>query len=363
MPQFFIDSTGALSNMRRTPQGGFLVDATLAKVGVMSYAKGSELIRRFNPAETLAAHAADAAVAPVTFKHPPKFVDVHSYQKLACGHVVGTPTFADGHIRATLAIQDAGLIRAIEMGEAREVSMGYTAHHDMTPGVTESGEHYDERRIKIEWNHIAVVPAGRAGKSVRLMLDSDEIPEMETDMKLKINGVEVDVSAAQDAVDSYVAGLLAQAADLTKQADELNVKLKAAEAQLATAQSDEAFDAAFKVREEKRAAEKAKSEKRERVAKGYPAISLDNQSDAFIDGLDAALSARVAAAVIKDPDGLSSVQTDESGSKPANLIKAEDKREPKVRILSARQKMLADNAKVAKLPVGGKQVSEDSVTE
>ncbi len=356
MSQFFIDSTGALSNMRRTPQGGFLVDATLAKVGVMTYAKGSDLIRRFNPAETLAACAADAAVAPITYKHPKKFVDVHSYQKLACGHVVGTPSFEDGHIKATLAIQDAALIRAIELGEAREVSMGYTAHHDTTPGVTDDGEHYDERRIKIEWNHIAVVPAGRAGKTVRLMLDSDEIPEMENDMKLKINGVEVDVSAAQDAVDSYVASLVAQAADLQKQVDELSATKAKRKGELKVAQSDEAVDAAFKVREDKRAAEKAKAEKRERVAKGYPAIDLTDKSDAFIDGLDVALAARAS----KDPENLSAIQTDAAGKKPANLVT--DKREPKVRV-SARQRMLAENGKIAKAPVGGKQVSEDSAAE
>ncbi len=154
-------------------------------------------------------------------------------------------------------------------------------------------------------------------------------------------------------------GLIAQAADLTKQVDELKASKTELEGKLATAQSDEAMDAAFKVREDKKAAETAKLAKRERVAKGYPTIELKDASEAFIDGLDAALAART----VKDPENLSSVQTDETGAKPANLVRQADKREPKTRVMSARQKMIAENNKTAKLPVGGKQVSEDSVTE
>ena len=35
MTQYFIDRAGTLSNVRRTAIGGLLVDATLAKAGVM----------------------------------------------------------------------------------------------------------------------------------------------------------------------------------------------------------------------------------------------------------------------------------------------------------------------------------------
>lgn len=358
--QHFIDASGTLSNLRRTPQGGFLVDATLARVGVMDYWTDPRtnpdkiVIRRYNSPDVLLASASAAAIAPVTYLHPKKFVDVHNYQKLAAGHVVGVPTFVDGHIKAVLAIQDAALIRAIEMGEAREVSMGYTASHDGTPGVSPSGEAYDEARTEIEWNHIAVVPAGRAGKTVRLMLDSDEIPEQDdAPMKLKINGVEVDVSAAQDAIDSYVAGLMAKTADLTTEVATLKASVKTAQDSLAVAQSDTALDAAFKVREDKKVAEKTKADKRERVAKGYPTIDLKDASDAFIDGLDAGLAARA----VKDPEGLTNIQSDEVGGKPP--ARAEDKREPKVK-LSSRDKMRAHNAGLAKASIGPQNVAEDS---
>lgn len=336
MAQHFIDSTGALSNMRRTPQGGFLVDATLARVGVMGYSAGTDVLRRYNPASVLAAHAAEAAVAPVTFKHPKKFVDIHNFKDLVKGHVVGTPVFEDGHIKATLAIQDAELIRAIEMGAAREVSMGYTAHHDGKPGVTESGESYDEARVKIEWNHIAVVPAGRAGKTVRLMLDGEDIPDQESDeIMLKINGVVVSGESVQASFDAYDADLQAQIADLTKQVDELKADKTKLESELKVAQSDAALDERI---EKKLAAQKAADEakaKIERVKAKYPTINLDGKSQDFIDGLDA----RIEAEVQKDAEGLNKIESKDKGGKPVE--DAADKK-PKVKKLTARERMIAE---------------------
>jgi hypothetical protein len=273
----------------------------------------------------------------VTFKHPKKFVDIHNFKDLTKGHVVGTPTFENGHIKATLAIQDAELIRAIEMGVAREVSMGYTAHHDGKPGVTEDGESYDESRVKIEWNHIAVVPAGRAGKTVRLMLDSDEIPDQEQQedevMEIVINGVKVEGASVQASFDSYDAGLQAQIVELKDAADKLRAELKQAQDALALAQSDEALD---KRLEAKLAAQKAADEAAAKVARvkaKYPTISLEGRSQDFIDGLDARIEAETA----RDAEGLNKIESNDAGAKPV-----EDKKPAKVKKLSARERMIAE---------------------
>ncbi|MEY4507938.1 MAG: Rhizobium phage RHEph06 [Pseudomonadota bacterium] len=301
----FIDRrAGKLSNVRRTPQGGFLVDATLAKVGVMEYWTNPNstpqptklVVRRYNPATTLQDACQGVAVAPVTMGHPKEFVDTGNYQKLAAGHVVGMPTFADGHIKATLAIQDAALIRAIELGECREVSMGYYAEHDNTPGVAENGEAYDESRVKIEWNHIAVVPAGRAGKTVRLMLDSAEIPQEPEETMLRIGDKEVAADEAQGALDAFSGLMQGQVANLTTERDAARGELAGLQAQvaelttkLAAAESDSALDARLEARlaAEKDAAEKAT--RRASVAKHFPSISLDGQSEDFVNGLFAAI--------------------------------------------------------------------------
>lgn len=297
----FIDRAGALTNIRRTAVGGMLVDAKLAKVGVMEYASGQKVVRRRNPPEALAAACADVATAPVTNRHPNRFVDTHNYKELSKGHVVGQPTFVDGHICATLAINDAQLIRDIEMGVCREVSMGYSAHHDGVPGVTEDGQAYDESRVKIEWNHIAIVPEGRAGKSVRLMLDSADIPQ--EDITMKINGIEVAMDSAQAAFDSYDAGLQAKIAELTAQLDAAKAEKAQLDAKLAVATSPETLKAAVEAELARVEAQKAADEKRSKVAAAYPSISLDGKSEDFVDALFVALAARPVVSP-SDPEGL-----------------------------------------------------------
>ncbi len=314
MTQFFIDRAGSLSNGRRTAIGGYLVDATLAKVGVMEYVTppepgnkdGFRLVRRYNPPATLQDATPAVATAPVTRLHPARFVDTKNYGALAKGHVVGTPEFVDGHIRATLAINDESLIKDIESGKMREVSMGYMAEHDERAGVTDGGESYDESRVKITWNHIAIVPAGRAGKSVRLMLDSAEIPQEDDEIMLKINGIEVKAEGAQVAFDTYDAGLQAQLVELKAQVEKLQAAKDAAEAELAAKTSTDALDAAVKVELAKREAKAQADARRADVAKAFPSIDLADKSEAYIDGLFAALAARPAKDS-KDVEGLSRV--------------------------------------------------------
>lgn len=352
--QYFVDRVGALSNVRRTAVGGMLVDATLAKVGVMDYLSTEShrpgekpkkpLVRRYNPPEALASAVADVATAPVTYGHPARFVDVHSYQSLSKGHVVGTPVFENGHIKATLAINDAALIRAIELGECREVSMGYQAYHDETPGTTPEGEQYDESRTKIEWNHIAIVPAGRAGKTVRLMLDSADIPREESQMALKINGIEVAADAAQAAFDTFEAGLQVKLADLQKQLDTAVAAKTAAEAALAEKTSDAALDALVTTREAKKAADAAKVEKLAKVKLAYPAVNLDGRSDEFVDGLFAGLAAKPASDA--DPEGLNALGRPSVVTKDAN---AKQKPESSA---AAHARMRAEDRAASMKPVG-----------
>lgn len=293
----FIDATGSLSNARRTPQGGFVVDATLARTGILEYmGPGGSVFRRYNPPAVLQAAMDSLPMAPVTYKHPAKFVDVHNYQKLAAGHIIGAPEFDGVHLKATLAIQDAALIRAIELGEAREVSMGYTAEHSDEAGVTPEGETYDQARTSITWNHLAIVPAGRAGRSVRLMLDGEDIPELETRM-LKINGQEIEFEGAQAAFDSYDASLQASAATLQAQLDEATNELNKLRAELVEKTSESALDALFAAREARREAERLELVKRERIAKHFPGIQLDGRSQDFVDGLAAALPVETATVV------------------------------------------------------------------
>jgi len=296
--RYCVDASGSLSNVRRTAVGGLLVDATLARVGVLEYVDADgALIRRYNPASVLQASLDQLTTVPVTNRHPQKFVDVDNYKKVAAGHVVGVPTFKDGHIHATLAIQDAQLIQDIEMGVAREVSMGYMAGHDGRPGTTDDGQTFDESRTDLTWNHAAIVPAGRAGKTVRLMLDSAEIPSLEIDeMEIKIGDKTVPAAQAQATFDEYDAGLQGKLAQAEAARDAALAQVSALTAELAEATSDAAIDARIAARDAAKAAADAKAAKLARVAAAYPSISLDGRSEEFVDGLFASLPAETPAA-------------------------------------------------------------------
>jgi hypothetical protein len=60
-------------------------------------------------------------------------------------------------------VQDS--IRKIENGSEQELSSAYYYDADMTPGTYE-GEHYDGVMRNIRFNHVALVPKGRAGPDV-----------------------------------------------------------------------------------------------------------------------------------------------------------------------------------------------------
>jgi len=295
-----LDATGPLRNARRTATGGFLVDATLAKVGVLAYDEGGRKVRHLNTSSVLAGALQGVVTAPVTNRHPKKFVDASTYREVVAGHVVGDPQLVDGHVRATLAIQDAELIRDIEAGAAREVSMGYAVDVEEAPGTTEDGEDYDLVRTAIEWNHIAVVPRGRAGGSVRLLLDSEDIPQEEETMKVfKIDGAEVAEDKAQDAFDRALERAAGTLAARDAELESLRSVKAELEQKLADATSAAAVDAAVEAKLRQKADEEAKAAKLEKVKAAYPTLALDGKSDAYIDALFDALSAKDAASEIR----------------------------------------------------------------
>lgn len=290
---YYVDRAGRLTNKRRTATGGFLVDATLARVGVMAYPERQEV--HFNSPEVLQANLDAIPTAPVTNRHPAKMVTPVTFKSVSCGHVVGSPTFKDGMIHATLAIQDIDLIADIESGAAEEISMGYLAVSEPTEG-TYDGEAYDMARKSIEWNHIAVVPAGRAGRDVCLCLDSADIPgdsEMKT---LMINGRAVELDKAQAAVDALEMLL----EDARGEVTELQASIVTKDAEIATAKSEATIDAAVTARLAKVEAERKTAERRAAVAKRYPKMALDGKSQETIDSLFETLTAEQAAVAAEE---------------------------------------------------------------
>lgn len=160
----------------KTPQGFLKVSGNLTRTGVLSYKRADggafrelrlpEEVFRPDSLETLAG-------APVTDLHPSELVSPANVTRLQKGFVTESVKKDGRFISAPIIVQDAALIRAVEAGERRELSPGYTCRVDASPG-TWDGEKYDAVQRDITYNHLALGPRGwgRSGSDVALKMDA-----------------------------------------------------------------------------------------------------------------------------------------------------------------------------------------------
>lgn len=158
----------------RTDAGFLRADAYLTRTGVFEYRRADGTIRRELrlPEEVFASRSLDSLqAAPLTLEHPKVAVTPDNVGDLGVG-AVGTDVRQDGDfVRGTVMVMRADAIAKVDAGEMRELSCGYDCTLDETPGVYQ-GERYDAIQRGVTYNHLAIVPAGRAGPEVRLHLDA-----------------------------------------------------------------------------------------------------------------------------------------------------------------------------------------------
>jgi hypothetical protein len=206
---------GTVSNIRRTPQGGLDVDARIAKAGVLRYRddKGNEWGELVPPEELFKPESlATLRNAPVTVNHPPSLVTPANYSQVARGHVSDMPREDAGrYVAAPIVVQDAAAIEAIERGDLRDISAGYTCEIDPTPGTYE-GVPYQQVQRNRRYNHAAILApgAGRAGTDVGLRMDGMAV-EVREDAKEKTtpapgDGTRADAREEPKAMKFKVAG-------------------------------------------------------------------------------------------------------------------------------------------------------------
>lgn len=187
---------GEIRGVQRTPQGGLRIDAVLTRTGVFRYSDDDGHVwREYRPPETVFSDQsiATAKGAPVTDLHPKtQAVTSDTWKTLAKGHVGDDVRQEGDFLVGSVVIQDADEVALVEGGARREISMGYTATLDPTPGVSPDGEAYDVVQRAVVNNHAALGPVGwgRAGPQVRLRMDSS---------KSAGNGVQVTRMDAADA--------------------------------------------------------------------------------------------------------------------------------------------------------------------
>lgn len=81
--------------------------------------------------------------------------------------------FKDGMVYADLMIHSSSLMDKIDITGIKELSAGYWANYDYTPGIW-NGQPYDAIQKDIIFNHVALVPEGRMGSSVSVQ---DSLPQ------------------------------------------------------------------------------------------------------------------------------------------------------------------------------------------
>lgn len=263
----------------RVDEDGFLHDSpVVGRVGIQEYRNVDGTIRRelrlpedvFN-ADSLASFVGK----PITVDHPKSGkVDAKNAHRLTVGTILAQGKQDGETVRADIVIHSPDAI-----GARRQLSLGYVANLDMTPGEHPVYGRYDAIQRDIRINHLSVVQSARAGAIARLNMDGNEevfsTQEQQTmTVKVKLdNGLEYDAAPE----------VSAELAKLRQDASDSAVKLKSATDELSKAQAkadalqSQVDGFAVKLDEAKKEGQKQAIErmKLEETAKGFKVDCAD----------------------------------------------------------------------------------------
>lgn len=340
------------SKARRTERGGFRVDGVVGKSGILRYKNpdGSERVEYRPPEEAFRADTLDSLRgAPVTLGHPPpgpsglRLLDTSTYSKYTVGHASDAQPRREGDLLVTeITVESDAAVRAVERGDARELSLGYLAQYEEAPGVAPDGTRYDGVQRAVRINHVALVSRARAGHEAVLRLDGDghQLPDdpddpddpeesqiMTVKIQERIDGAlyDVDTDAHRAAVTRAQQANEARHAELVQ----LRAERDTAVAQAKQAQERlDAHEASFEARVASRVVLVATARARgvepkpemsdaaiksAVLAKVLPALRLDGQSEEYINAsFDTAMlaPATTAADLVKPAERTDSKSSD-----------------------------------------------------
>jgi hypothetical protein len=236
---YFTDALEMTSKPVVDDNGNMLVVSRSARTGTQVYTGASvgkpemQWAVGYRPeAEVFAQDSLDSYTAiPVTIEHPEKFVDAETWKDVAVGETDGA--IKDGSfVRVPFTVRHSKAIKSIRDGKS-QISMGYSANLEWTPGVTDAGEKYDFVMRDLKMNHLAIVDAARGGDALRIGDDSSSTQKEARTMKIVYDGLTVDLS--DDAAASAFAKKLTDKADAAQAvADKATKDLADAQALAAT---------------------------------------------------------------------------------------------------------------------------------
>ncbi|RQZ18132.1 DUF2213 domain-containing protein [Burkholderia sp. Bp9031] len=223
----------ALGERRRTPEGYLVAPAVIARTGIQIYLAhelgldGDPMreVRVYRPPEEVFHPDAIASFGnqPITIDHPPDGVTADNWRELSVGQMVA-PQRVGNLLRGEARIMDADAIEQVESKVREELSGGYSAWYDWTPGVTPEGEPYEGMQRDIRGNHTALVRRGRCGPVCRVGDSQPSTPKGATAMPIQItiDGIPFSLDEAAAAA---VNNLNKRLADSTATVADLNARL------------------------------------------------------------------------------------------------------------------------------------------
>ena len=164
----------AITGTETTEEGYLKVWAKAARTGTQAYtrADGSRVLEYRPPEEVSNPDSLNTfGMKPATWGHPPSLLNTENTKQYQIGYTGSQVKYNDGFVEVAIVLTDKDSIEKVKRGDAREVSAGYRVDFDPTPGETPDGQKYIGVQRQIRVNHIAVVPKGRAGPEVRLLMD------------------------------------------------------------------------------------------------------------------------------------------------------------------------------------------------
>ena len=340
-------------------ENGFLVDTpVVARLGVqVYYTEDGRTVREFRPAEEVFKDESLASYQgkPMTLDHV--FVNSENAKEVVVGSVTGKAEPLGSSVVAPIVVYDNTAIQEAMAGNAKELSVGYSAILDETPGwgdpitgeyvLKSDGDQFDapegwqefdaiQRDIKV--NHLAMVYRGRAGIA-KLNMDGEQENPYTTDVDInkedKQEMIKIKLDGAQEfevapEVASHIEALNAKADTAIAERDALKAKVDAMpaeiEAAVAKAKADaDALAALVAVAAEAGVKADGLDAKGIKVAyvKEVSGLDVSEKSDAYIDA---------AFDIAKESDKMAEVRKATTASDKSDSAVEPKKLDPRARL-------------------------------
>lgn len=340
-------------------ENGFLVDTpVVARLGVqVYYMEDGRTVREFRPAEEVFKDESLASYQgkPMTLDHV--FVNSENAKEVVVGSVTGKAEPLGSSVVAPIVVYDNTAIQEAMAGNAKELSVGYSAILDETPGwgdpvtgeyvLKSDGEQFDapdgwqefdaiQREIKV--NHLAMVYRGRAGIA-KLNMDGEQENPYTTDVDInkedKQEMIKIKLDGAQEfevapEIASHIEALNAKADTAIAERDALKAKVDAMpaeiEAAVAKAKADaDALAALVAVAAEAGVKADGLDAKGIKVAyvKEISGLDVSEKSDAYIDA---------AFDIAKESDKMAEVRKATTASDKSDSADETKKLDPRARL-------------------------------